>query len=72
MEARVMPMRNEITTRSSSEATRPQSSQSTVPWSDLALVSAISIVGLLAVLVLAVATHHLDPTDIAAIPPTAP
>ena len=67
-----MPMRSEITTRSSSDATRPQSSRSAVPWSELALVSAVSIIGLLAVLVLAVATHHLDPTDIAAMPPTAP
>jgi hypothetical protein len=72
MEARVMPMRSEITKRSSSGTTRPYSSRSDLRWSELALVSAISILGLLAVLVLAVATHHLDPTDIAAIPPTAP
>jgi hypothetical protein len=72
MEARVMPMRSEITTRSSSGTPSPQSSRSAVPWSELALVSAISIVGLLAVLVLAVATHHLDPTDIAAVPLVAP
>jgi hypothetical protein len=67
-----MPMRSEITARSSSDTTTPHFPRSAVPWSELALVSAISIVGLLAVLVLAVATHHLDPTDIAAVPLTAP
>ncbi len=71
-EAHVMPMRSEITTTASRGATRPQYSRSAVAWSDFALVSAVSILGFLAALLLAVATHHLDPTDLAAVLPVGP
>jgi hypothetical protein len=71
-EAHVMPMRSEITISASRGTTRPQYSRAAVAWSDFALVSAVSILGFLAALLLAVATHHLDPTYIAAVPPLGP
>ncbi len=67
-----MPMRSEITISASRGTTRPQHSRSALPWSDFALVSTVSIIGVFAALLLAVVTHHLDPTDFAAVPPVGP